>query len=235
MDTKEISVKIKQKIRNYKEFFDVAKVNHDINRLRYEGGTSDLSKTEAWKKYRETTFESDLIAKTLGASDKLGDGSEPIHIGQIDVSKKEQAIEYFGNEIRDSEIEKLFIIDKEGNVYYNEGVEDAVSVGTLDLTDCTVIHNHPKSNGIVSFGEDDFGIMCQYQNALFRLVNEQYDYYAEIIKPIDEVTYNQAWRWAIEDMTNADAGGELQHRIMESLEKRGYIKYGRKSVARRKK
>lgn len=235
MDTKEVSVKIKQKIRSYKEFCDVAKVKPDINRLRYECGTSDLSKTEAWKKYRETVFEGDLKDKTLGASDQIGDGGEPIYIGQIDVSKKEQAIEYFGNEIRDSEIEKLYVIDKDGNVYYNEGVEDAVSIGSMDLTDCTVIHNHPKSNGIKSFGEDDFGIMRQYQTASFRLVNEQFDYYAEITKPIDEVTYNQAWRWAIEDMTNVDTDGELQHRIMEGLEKRGYIKYGRKSVVRRKK
>lgn len=29
-------------------------------------------------------------------------------------------------------------------LYYNEGVEDSISVGTLDLTDCIVLHNYPK-------------------------------------------------------------------------------------------
>ena len=84
----------------------------------------------------DATFESNLNAKTLGVADKLGDGSEPVCIGAIAPNKKEMAIEYWGEQIRDSEIEKLYVIDKEGNVYYNEGTEDAVSVGTLDLTDC---------------------------------------------------------------------------------------------------
>lgn len=51
MDTKQITKKIKQKINDYEEFCDTAKVKPDINRLRYESGTSDLKKTEAWKSY----------------------------------------------------------------------------------------------------------------------------------------------------------------------------------------
>ncbi len=53
MDTKEISTKIKQKIREYEEFCNTAKVDAKNNRLRYECGTSDLKKTEAWKRYSE--------------------------------------------------------------------------------------------------------------------------------------------------------------------------------------
>lgn len=51
MDTNQISKNIKQKIKDYEEFCDTAKVKPDINRLRYESGTSDLKKTEAWKSY----------------------------------------------------------------------------------------------------------------------------------------------------------------------------------------
>lgn len=50
-DTKEISGKIKRKIKNYQDFCKDAKVKPDINRLRYECKTSDLTKTEAWKEY----------------------------------------------------------------------------------------------------------------------------------------------------------------------------------------
>lgn len=203
--------------------------------MRYECGTSDLKKTQAWKKYHDTSFENDLKAKTLGASDAVGDGSEPVYIGQIDISKAEDAIEYYGNQIRDSEIEKLIVIDKEGRLYYNEGVEDAVSVGNLDLSECIVLHNHPKTNGIMSFGEDDFNLMRYFQSASYRLVNEKYDYRVEIIKPIDMVTYNQAWRWAIEDMMDEGNTGELQHRIMQSLANRGYIVYEQKSIVRKPK
>lgn len=235
MDTQEINVKISRKRREYKEFCQSAGVNEKPARLRYECGTSDLKKTQAWKKYHDTSFENDLKAKTLGASDAVGDASEPVYIGQIDISKAEDAIEYYGNQIRDSEIEKLIVIDKEGRLYYNEGVEDAVSVGNLDLSECIVLHNHPKTNGIMSFGEDDFNLMRYFQSASYRLVNEKYDYRVEIIKPIDMVTYNQAWRWAIEDMMDEGNTGELQHRIMQSLANRGYIVYEQKSIVRKPK
>lgn len=142
----------------------------------------------------------------------------------------EDAVKYFGNAIRNSEIEKLYVIDKNGNVYYNEGVEDAVSVGYLDLTDCIVLHNHPKSNGIESFGADDFKVMRDYPSAIFRLVNERYNYYAEVMKSIDKITYNQAWQWYLEDIVETGVQEDMQHLIMKGLAKRGYLKYERKEV-----
>lgn len=53
MDTVAISKNIKQKIREYKEFCENAKVDAKINRLRYECGTSDLKKTKAWNKFKD--------------------------------------------------------------------------------------------------------------------------------------------------------------------------------------
>ena len=52
MDTVAVSKKIKQKIREYKEFCESAKVDAKVNRLRYECGTSDLKKTKAWDNYQ---------------------------------------------------------------------------------------------------------------------------------------------------------------------------------------
>lgn len=52
-DTVAISKKIKQKIREYKEFCENANVDAKINRLRYECGTSDLKKTKAWNKFKD--------------------------------------------------------------------------------------------------------------------------------------------------------------------------------------
>lgn len=63
MDTKQISKNIKQKIKDYEEFCDTARVKPDINRLRYESGTSDLKKTKAWKAYEniEKVSKNDII------------------------------------------------------------------------------------------------------------------------------------------------------------------------------
>ena len=232
MDTKPISTKIKRKIGEYEEFCESANVDAKINRLRYECNTSDLKKTKAWKKYQNTTFESDLQTKTLGAADKLGDGSEPVCIGQIDPEKKGQAIEYFGEQIRDSEIEKLYVIDKKGNVYYNEGVEDAVSFGTLDLAGCAILHNHPKSNGILSFGHDDFDAIRDQGVAEWYLFNERYDYFAKKINSMDELAYSPYYRKA---MMNADKTDDFQHYVFEMLKAEGYIEYERKTVVRKSK
>lgn len=232
MDTKQISKSIKQKIYDYENFCDTAKVKSDINRLRYESGTSDLKKTEAWKKYHDSIFESELKAKTLGASDKAGDGSEPVHIGQIDMDRKQEAIEYFGEQIRNSEIEKLYVIDKDGNVYYNEGDEDTVSIGTLDLTGCAVLHNHPKVNGILSFGSDDFKEIRDQGVSEWYLFNERYDYYAKKIKSMDKLTYNPYY---LEAMKNAGRTDDLQHFVFIRLKEDGYIEYERKAINRRAK
>ena len=234
-DTTEINAKIKRKTAEYKEFCKTCGVPEATSKLRYECGTADLKKTKAWKKYIDITYESELRANTLSASDKIGDGEETVCIGQIDISKKQEAVEYFGEQIRNSEIEKVYVIDKAGNVYYNEGDEETVSIGSLDLTDCTVLHNHPKSNGIVSFGEDDFNAIRDRGCADWYLVNEQYDYYARRIVPMDEITYNQAWRRFVEDMEKYGTDGEMQHCIMKSLERRGYIQYERKNIDTRPK
>ncbi len=229
MDTTEIRARIKRKTAEYKEFCRACGVPEKSTRLRYECGTSDLKKTEAWKKYHDTRFWSEVESKTLGASNAAGDGGQPVHIGQIDVSKKKEAIKYFGNVIRNSDIEKLYVIDKAGNVYYNEGKEDFISIGTLDLTGCAVLHNHPKSNGIVSFGADDFICIRDTDASEWYLVNEEFDYHLKRIKSMKGVTYNQALRWYMDDIaiTGID---EEQHLIMRSLAKRGYIEYERKKV-----
>ena len=66
MDTKEIKARIKRRIGQYEDFSEAAKVEPKYNRLRYECGTSDLKKTEAWKKYAEMP-----IAKSNGIGEKV--------------------------------------------------------------------------------------------------------------------------------------------------------------------
>ena len=58
MDTKEVQKEINSKIREYNDFCKDCKVNPQINRLRYESGTSDLKKTKAWKDYKAAASDS---------------------------------------------------------------------------------------------------------------------------------------------------------------------------------
>lgn len=53
MDTKDITKKIRRKIAEYEEFCKNTKVKPNVNRMRYEPGTSNLKKTKAWKEYGE--------------------------------------------------------------------------------------------------------------------------------------------------------------------------------------
>jgi len=117
-------------------------------------------------------------------------------------------------------------------LYYNEGVENAVSVGTLDLTDCIVLHNHLKSNGNGSFGEDDFQLIRDTKAREWFLVNEKYNYYAKKINSMGELIYYPYYYKALE---NADTIDDLRHYIFECLKEEGYIEYAREGIDKRPK
>lgn len=62
-DTKEINTKIRRKTAEYKEFCGKCGIPAKTNRLRYECGTSDLKKTEAWKCFCAETEKQINIGK----------------------------------------------------------------------------------------------------------------------------------------------------------------------------
>lgn len=57
MDTTEIKAKIRKKTREYKEFCIACGVPTATTKMRYESGTADLTKTEAWKRYADLKGE----------------------------------------------------------------------------------------------------------------------------------------------------------------------------------
>ncbi len=54
MDTKEIKVKIKQKTAEYENFCDKYGMKAKLNRLRYDSKSADITKTQAYKEYRNS-------------------------------------------------------------------------------------------------------------------------------------------------------------------------------------
>ncbi|MCH5261603.1 MAG: hypothetical protein J1F42_01695 [Lachnospiraceae bacterium] len=166
-------------------------------------------------------------ANTLGAGDAEGDNSQPRYIGKIDTDKTNEAITYFGNQIRNSGIEHVYIINDKGKVYYNRGVNNRVSIGNIDLANCHVLHNHPVSNGITSFGKDDFMVIRDNPLSIWHLVNPKYDYNLTVLKPLDDVVYNQIY---LEALAGADVGDDVQDLVMKVLAEGGYIKYEKRKL-----
>lgn len=152
-------------------------------------------------------------------------------LGNIDIENTDRAIKYFSNEIRKSDVEHAVIIDRSGKVIHFQGSGNGVDLFDVELEGAHILHNHPKSNGIVSFGKDDYNLMQQYQNAVYDLSNEEYDYHVEIKKDITEISYSQLYYEALQkhDFVN----GELQDEAMQILADRGYIVYEKRRIKRR--
>lgn len=63
MDTTEIKAKIKRRMAEYREFCKACGVPSSTSKLRYECGTSDIKKTEAWKRFHAETEKQINIGK----------------------------------------------------------------------------------------------------------------------------------------------------------------------------
>lgn len=151
-------------------------------------------------------------------------------LGEIDPGKTEEALVHYGNLFRNDTVENVVVIDKAGNVYHSAGDTSNVGITGIDLAGASITHNHPQSNGIVSFGEADFQFMKENPDiAVMEAVNKYFTYSAVPLDKIKEISYNEIYREAIiRGIETAEE--DLQHLAMEVLaEKRGVI-YGRKAV-----
>lgn len=179
-------------------------------------------------------IEDDTLAETgstgrLGTADS-GHAGEPVPltgIGEINPEKVDDAIHYYNNEIRNREYETAVVIDKDGRVFYASGGTSGITFSGVDLSGAYITHNHPVSNGILSFGEEDFYFLKAHQDvACLYCVNRDYDYSVKVLKDISGVVYNEIYLEALFRHTD-DAGFEIQHETMEVLKERGYIEYAR--------
>lgn len=66
--------------------------------------------------------------------------------------------------------------EKDGYIVHFIGNEERVGIGNTNLTDAIIMHNHPESNGIISFGKDGFDLLKENPSVIIRLVNKEYDY-----------------------------------------------------------
>lgn len=91
-----------------------------------------------------------------------------------------------------------------------------------------VTHNHPISNGIISFWEDDFVFFRDNSNIkMLVCCNRDYTYYLEKLKDFSNVTNNQLFQKAIENM---DYSKEFQDHVMEVFANEGYVRYEKRKT-----
>lgn len=71
MDTTEVRAKIRRKTAEYKEFCKMCNIRPKTERLRYECGTSDLKKTDAWKEYEKCSASGKKVVADTVSYDKM--------------------------------------------------------------------------------------------------------------------------------------------------------------------
>ena len=151
-------------------------------------------------------------------------------LGEIDTEKTEEALKYYGDLIREDSVENVVIIDKAGNLYHASGGTANINISGIDLAGASITHNHPLSNGILSFGKDDFIFLRENPDvAEMQAVNKYYTYSAVPLDKIKEISYYEIYREAL-ILAGETEGEDLQHLAMEVLAEKGGVVYARKAV-----
>lgn len=151
-------------------------------------------------------------------------------IGQIDMGHLHEAIRYFESQIREKSVEYAFVIERNGEVYQFVGGEGAVDIYEVDLDGAVITHNHPMSQGILSFGKDDFLFLQEHPEIReMRCCNEKYDYSVKLLKPLKDVVYNEIYTEGFQYYGEDDF--EAQDAAFRVLKERGYVEYEKKRIA----
>ncbi len=152
------------------------------------------------------------------------------HVGTIPMEMVEEALDDFGNQIRNMENEYAIVIDTSGNVVEFIGGGDSVELYDVNLKHAYVLHNHPAINGILSFGADDFYFLREHQDVTMLCVNVNYNYRVKVLKNISDLSYNSLYREAMERYGVFE---DYQHGVFEILKEKGYVEYARNDINKR--
>lgn len=183
-------------------------------------------KYQEWEK--QFVVQNDGNKLSSGKKDS-SDHTQRIEIGSVDTTMRDDAVLYFEDNIRHQAVENAIVIDSNGNVVQFIGGKDSVDIFDVDLNGAIITHNHPESEGIISFGEDDFMFLREHQNMQeFRCSNAQYNYRLKVLKSLDEVVYNDLYTEGFKYFGEADF--EPQDAAMRVLQERGYVVYERNQV-----
>ena len=171
------------KLQEYQAFSKSMGLPVQVERVYQDG----LGNMKIRKEYSKTRLGS-------GKSNSENFG-KPILLGKVDSNNRYETIGYYNGLVRNAEIEYAIIVDRKGNVYYSVGNSESVDLAGIELSGSIITHNHPGSEGLVSFGKDDFEFLRDNQDILeLQCVNAEYDYKINILKDISDIVYNDIYR-----------------------------------------
>ena len=199
--------------------------------------TIEVEDWDAWmddyvaKHGQSAADEAEQIVGRLGAGAGSGESkTKSKYIGQIDPSKTEEALEYYGNVIRNLTEENAIVVTADGKVYNFVGGAENVDLLSIDLAGASITHNHPLENGIVSFGEDDFIFLRTHPEIkALRAVNRDYDYFVSVKKDMSTVVFTDLEHGALRYLGVIE-DFEMQHAEFLWLKEQGYVDYERKKA-----
>ena len=213
-------------------YFDAEFTEGEMRAARGEDGKTyyvpaDM-KYEDWKR-TIAKDQGEIAILGLGASSGKSGGRKE-ELGRIDPEDTDELVEYYNEIIRNEDIEHCIIVESDGRVLHFEGDSQAVGLNGVNFDGTTITHNHPASNGIVSFGEDDFYVLRQNPGIKELIaVNKKYTYSVKVLKDMDDVIYTDVQRGAL--MFIDDDDFEIQHAGFLYLDKEGYVRYVRKKLS----
>lgn len=89
-DTTAVKAKIRMKTKEYNSFCDICEVRQKPERLRVESGTTDLTKTQAWKAFQKAANEKYLKIGDMKVS--MGNSVKKSNLSEKDVAEIKDAI-----------------------------------------------------------------------------------------------------------------------------------------------
>lgn len=219
--------KLERQTDAYNQFCDENNLTRDYNRMQ----TARFDREQAYKATRGAKRYNAISKNQLSTS--RSDSSHIAtreYVGNIEGHEKIDMIKKLESGIRDEKYENAYVIQKNGDMYKFVGGEDYVNIFDVDFDGAVVTHNHPASNGIVSFGHDDFQFLKSHQElSEFRVVNEEYTYYVRVLKNLDDVVYNDIYISGF-DHIRSESNIDVQHCAFLELKKRGYVEYVRQKL-----
>lgn len=222
-----LAAKLQRKNKEYREFCERNDVPTEAERLKVGNWKREQSYQATRGVERYNTANNNRLRTNRSYPSY---NTTKKYVKNIENRNPIDEIKELENGIRKERYENAYVIQKNGDIYKFIGEKDSVNVFDVDFDGAIITHNHPVSNGIVSFGHDDFQFLKLHQNLKeFRVVNEEYTYYVRVLKNLDEVVYNDIYIAGFNHIRGKD-NVDVQHCAFLELKKRGYVEYVRRKV-----
>ncbi|HIQ91009.1 MAG TPA: hypothetical protein IAB27_05245 [Candidatus Coprosoma intestinipullorum] len=160
------------KVNNYRRYSDMDKriVNYSTKGLSLGDNLPPIDNHFHW--CRSTiTYNIDLTYQKM-----YNITNQDAFVERIKPKDFDKKLAEYEKSIVNEEIENMYVIQPNGNVYHFVGTEGNVNAKDIDLTDAIVTHNHPKSQTRFSLSSLDMNMFNEEKISRLRGIDYKYIY-----------------------------------------------------------